>query len=165
MPLSFPPWPHVSLWLCARRSWGTAGWVPTWVTSSSSTCARLCTRCCRTDWRPTCWTWSSDSGAVSPGAWWRPPLSWVRMMMMVMMMKNKQPAVIHECNLMCVFVSLRSVHTCPPQPVLQGEPVLRAHQPQHETQRLHLRPPQVSHFSQILKKVRKWSQPRDGGAQ
>ena len=62
----------------ARLNWGTAGWVPTWVTSSWSTCARPCTRCCRTVWRPMCWTWSSDSGAVSPGVWWRRPHNWVR---------------------------------------------------------------------------------------
>lgn len=62
----------------ARLNWGTAGWVPTWVTSSWSTCARHCMRCCRMVWRPTCWTSSSASGGVSPGAWWRPPHSWVR---------------------------------------------------------------------------------------
>lgn len=40
----------------------------------------------------------------------------------------------------------RPVHTCSPQPVLKGEPVLGAHEPQHETECFHLRPAQVSRF-------------------
>lgn len=137
-----------------RLNWGTAGWAPTWVTWSWSTCARHCMRCCRTVWRPTYWTWSSASDGVSPGAWWRPPHSWVRSLVsswydLHVCLQAKLQCMIGWTTTGCswvtyLFVSLRSVHAYPPQPVLKSEPVLWAHKSQHEAQRLHLRPAQVS---------------------